>query len=72
MDNPEYYTRGNIETIDFILDKELNFCEGNIVKYICRYKYKGNPLEDLAKARNYIDFLINDYIEKNLGGKDEV
>ena len=36
----------------------LGFCEGNIIKYICRYKDKGGK-EDLLKARKYIDFLID-------------
>jgi hypothetical protein len=35
----------------------MNFCEGNIIKYIVRYKNK-NGLEDLKKARKYLDLLI--------------
>lgn len=41
----------------FIKEQNLNFFEGNIVKYICRYKFK-NGIEDLIKARNYLDQLI--------------
>ena len=35
----------------------MDFLEGNIVKYISRYKYK-NGIEDLQKARTYLDKLI--------------
>ena len=37
--NPDYYTKG-IEVTKFILSWCLDFCEGNIIKYIVRYKYK--------------------------------
>lgn len=54
--NPDYYTKG-IEVTKFILSWNMNFCEGNIIKYIVRYKNK-NGLEDLKKARKYLDLLI--------------
>lgn len=49
-----------IEPIDFILANDIPFCEGNVIKYVCRYKKK-NGVEDLKKARQYIDFLIAGY-----------
>jgi hypothetical protein len=55
---PPHYTQHTIEPIDFIIKNKLNFCQGNVVKYICRYKLKGG-VEDLKKARQYIDFLID-------------
>lgn len=58
IDSPDHYTKGTIECIDFINDKELNFMEGNIVKYVVRYKHK-NGLEDLKKAEVYLKRLIN-------------
>lgn len=36
------------------------YCIGNVMKYILRHKYKGG-LNDLLKAREYIDFLIRAY-----------
>lgn len=57
VNHPSHYTQGKIEVIDFIRDQKLNYCEGNIVKYVCRHKFK-NGLEDLRKARQYVDFLI--------------
>ena len=56
--NPNHYKQGNIEVIDFILDQEMNYLEGNIIKYVSRYKDK-NGLEDLHKAQWYIEELID-------------
>lgn len=56
--NPKHYQQGNIEVIDFILDQKFSYLEGNIIKYVSRYKYK-NGLEDLKKAQWYLERLIN-------------
>ena len=74
---PKHYLKGGtIEPIDFITDRGLNFCEGNIVKYICRWRDKGG-LEDLQKAKFYIDALISKETDENqyvddikIGGTD--
>lgn len=58
-----HYKTKAIQPIDYILANELNFCEGNVVKYITRYKDK-NGIEDLKKAKQYIDFLIKEYESK--------
>jgi hypothetical protein len=46
-----------IQPIDYIAANELGFKEGNIVKYVTRWKRKGG-VEDLKKARHYLDLLI--------------
>ena len=38
--NPRYYRIGKIEVIDFIIDKKFDYTEGNVIKYVSRYKYK--------------------------------
>jgi hypothetical protein len=59
VQHPEHYNiPGSIEVIDFIESWNLDFNEGNVVKYVTRRKHKSNPLEDLKKARFYIDRLI--------------
>jgi len=58
VNHPDHYNQGTIEVIDFIEDWGLTFSEGSVVKYVTRYRYKGKPLEDLKKARFYIDRLI--------------
>ena len=59
--NPEHYTQG-IECIDYITSKNMSFLEGNVVKYVTRYKMK-NGLEDLVKAQWYLTRLIEDFNE---------
>ena len=53
---PKHY-QSTIEPIDFIVANNLNFIEGNIIKYVARYKKK-NGLEDLLKAQEYLKLLI--------------
>ena len=60
VNHPDHYNVGKIEVIDFIEAWGLNFAEGSVVKYITRYKFKGKPVEDLKKARFYIDRLIKE------------
>lgn len=55
--NPGHYKIGSVEVID--LTRHMGFLDGNIVKYVSRYKQK-NGLEDLYKARKYLDWLIED------------
>ena len=65
VNHPEHYqTPNGLETIDVIeaFTSDLMgieaVCTGNILKYMCRWKKK-NGLEDLKKARWYLDKLIN-------------
>ena len=56
---PKHYENtSEIDVIDFCNIYNLDFTEGNIIKYIVRYKLK-NGLEDLKKAKNYLDRLID-------------
>lgn len=53
--HPSHYTVGGIETWDFIQAKRLNYNLGSVVKYISRADYKGKDIEDLKKAREFLD-----------------
>ena len=55
-DNSHYAGLG-MQPWGYIIANELNFFEGNVVKYVTRWKHK-NGLDDLRKARVYIDELI--------------
>lgn len=48
-----------IECIDVV--KHMNFNLGNAIKYIWRAEHKGNRIQDLQKARWYLDDLIKTY-----------
>jgi len=62
---PAHYLHGRKETIDVITDCMTNdefhgYLKGNILKYVARYKFKGEPLEDLHKAQWYLNRLIKE------------
>ena len=62
---PAHYLHGKKETIDVITDCMTNdefhgYLKGNILKYVSRYKFKGEPLEDLQKAQWYLNRLIKE------------
>lgn len=63
IDHPSHYNRGKIEVIDFIEDQGLSFHLGNVIKYITRAGSKGDKLEDLKKARWYLDRYINEVMK---------
>lgn len=55
VNHPSHYNHGKIEVIDAIEDWELGFSLGNTVKYVARAKHKGKQLEDLKKAKWYLE-----------------
>ena len=57
INHPSHYTDGNIEVMDFIEDKQLNFARGNVIKYVSRAGKKdpNKELEDLKKAMWYLN-----------------
>lgn len=63
VDKPAHYNNGEIEAIDYIKqqlgDDFYAYCEGNVIKYMHRHTYK-NGVEDLRKARWYLDKLIKE------------
>ena len=52
-----HYSRMKIQPIDFIMENELSYLQGNIIKYVCRYQHKGK-LVDLKKAKQYLEMLM--------------
>ena len=69
VNHPSHYVKG-IEPIEIIESWDLNFSLGNAIKYILRSPYKGKQIEDLEKARWYIDREINrlkdEMVKKNI------
>jgi aryl-phospho-beta-D-glucosidase BglC (GH1 family) len=58
INHPAHYTKG-IETIEYIRSWEMDYVRGNIIKYVTRAPYKhDNPLQDLEKAKFYLEYLI--------------
>ena len=61
-----HYKGFKIQPIEYIQANDLSYCEANVVKYVPRWRGK-NGIEDLRKAKHYIDLLIeSEVIEPNL------
>jgi len=58
VEHPDHYNKG-IECWDYIVSHNMGFLEGNIIKYITRYKLK-NGRADLLKAKEYLDKLLEE------------
>ena len=54
----DHYSKLAIQPVTYINANGLTYLQGNVIKYITRFKSKGTPLQDLQKARHYIDMLI--------------
>ena len=67
---PAYYTGMKITPIHYILANDMDFCSGNIIKYISRWNKKGTPVEDLKKIIEYTNILLDEHsrisTEKNM------
>jgi len=50
-----YEATGDYDVIDFVQDYKLNFNRGNVIKYIARAGKKDDELQDLMKAKDYIE-----------------
>lgn len=65
VNSPSHYASGDIECIDAIkasMTREafLGYLKGNIQKYMWRYEKKVNPIEDVKKARWYMNKLVDE------------
>lgn len=56
--SPDHYKRYGVEVIE--LTRNMPFLTGNVVKYVTRSPFKGSEVEDLMKARQYLDWAIED------------
>jgi hypothetical protein len=66
VNHPKHYNQGNIECIDYLRDNLGDgfsyYLEGNIKKYMHRWRYKKAPVEDLRKAAWYLGKLIENQV----------
>jgi deoxyribose-phosphate aldolase len=54
----KHYKNYKIQPVEFIIKNNIGFVEGNIIKYVLRFKEKGG-VQDLEKAKHYIELLID-------------
>ena len=57
-----HYSKMEIQPIEYIMKNKIPYCEANVIKYLSRWRSK-NGVEDLRKARHYIDLLIEAEME---------
>ena len=80
---PPHYFRFKIEPITFIMQNEIPYAEGNAIKYLCRWRFKHKTkeaqIEDLKKAKQYIDLILeheenksDDTVKLKLGKESSV
>ena len=62
MNSPNHY--GDTRLMDLLIEKQIPFAEGNIMKYVYRWKEK-DGLKDLYKAQVYLNALIANEEMKN-------
>ena len=55
--DPQHYQRGRIEVWDFVVDQQLDFLAGNVIKYVCRagHKDQESEIDDWLKVKAYVD-----------------
>jgi hypothetical protein len=63
-----HYKDLKIQPVEYTHANGLGFCEGSVIKYITRWRAK-NGIEDLKKARHFIDLLIE--FESNVVSSDK-
>lgn len=71
VNRPQHYAGTKIEVIDYIEDKQLGFCLGNVVKYVSRagrkhsagMEDKEKEIQDLEKAKWYLERRIKELKE---------
>jgi acyl-homoserine lactone acylase PvdQ len=68
VNKPQHYRVGEVEAIDYI-EQQLgsgvkDYLLGNVHKYLHRHRFKGQPVEDLRKARWYLEKLINQEVSE--------
>ena len=67
----DHYKTKAIQPVEYIHANGLGFCEGNVVKYVSRWRDK-NGIKDLEKARHYLDILIQLEIKNDLARHNQM
>jgi len=53
-----HYKDFHIQPYEFISKNDLSFFQGNVIKYVCRYLFKGTSIQDLDKIIHYCELEI--------------
>lgn len=69
MDIPKHY--GSTTLMDYLISHNIMFAEGNVIKYVARWKEK-DGLKDLRKAADYLHALIAHEELKQMGYSGDI
>lgn len=72
INHPTHYTSHPSGVEPITITKHMNFCLGNVIKYVMRAGYKGNRLEDLKKAQYYLNLEISELESKIVNSLKEL
>ena len=70
VEKPQHYNRGGVECRKALqaacvgLDGWEGTCTSNAIKFMWRWKFKGKPIQDIKKAIEFMNYLI-EYLEEN-------
>lgn len=62
----DHYLKMDIKPWDVVDAHDLDFYEGNVIKYVLRYKTKGQPIKDLEKLVHYSRKLLDRELKREL------
>jgi len=66
-----HYKNFKIQPTEFCEKNRLTHCQSSVIKYVCRHEFK-NGLQDLQKARHFIDIMMEMYYNnENLDNNTE-
>jgi hypothetical protein len=71
VNHPKHYIVKGIEPIEYIESHDFNFNLGNVIKYVSRADYKGSEIEDLKKAKWYLEKEIETRIKREIENERE-
>ena len=67
VNKPAHYNLSGIDYIKQVLGTEgfIAYCQGNMIKYQHRHRYKQNPVQDMEKAQWYLEKMLETMKEKS-------
>ncbi len=60
LSKPRHYAIGDVEPIDLIIAQNMDFLQGNLIKYSSRFPHKGSAINDLNKVIDYAKRIIHE------------
>lgn len=66
LNKERHYNATKLEVIDIIVAYEMDFCLGNVTKYLLRCRTKGDLLDNINKAIDYLELIVDNNMVPNI------